>query len=77
MTVEKITALYRTRPFRTFDVFLADGRSLRVKHPEMLILGGRTCTIYVDPEVPEIVDLLLVTSLKPVKTEGAKPTNGN
>jgi hypothetical protein len=66
MTLEKITAFHHARPFRPFELHLADGRALPVAHPEVLVLGGRTCTIYGEPDVGEVVDLLLVVSLRPV-----------
>jgi len=46
---------------------LADGRSVSVNHPELLLVasGGRTIAVEVEPDAVEIIDLLLVSSLKP------------
>ena len=64
MTSEKLRQVHRVRPFVPFDVNLADGRSFRVSHPEMVAIGARQfAIIYGDDEAFEIVDLLLVTSL--------------
>jgi len=46
---------------------LADGRRLEVTHPECLAISppGRTVGVALPDGTIEIVDLLLVTSLKP------------
>jgi hypothetical protein len=65
MTTGELKKLKDAQPFRPFDIHLADGRSVRVEHPDFLAYaGGRTALIgYPDGDF-EIVDLLLVTSLK-------------
>jgi hypothetical protein len=67
MTVEQIRRLHRAMPFQPFEIHLADGRSLPVDHPEVLAIAppGRTLGIGLADGTVEIVDLLLVTSLKP------------
>jgi hypothetical protein len=67
MTSEQIRELHLARPFRPFDIHLADGRSLAVEHPEFLAQspGRRTIAVGRVDGTIEIVDLLLVTSLKP------------
>jgi hypothetical protein len=67
MTTPQLLAMLRAAPFHSFDIHLADGRALSVRHPEMVAIttGGRTCGVATDDDVIEIVDLLLVTSLKP------------
>ena len=66
MTTEQIRKLYHERPFRPFDIFLADGRRLSVPHQEFLSFSasGRTIVVSLPDDTFEIVDLLLVTSLK-------------
>jgi hypothetical protein len=66
MTIEQLRKMHQARPFRAFDIFLADGRSLPVEHPELLALNppGRTISVGLSDGTFEIVDLLLVTSLK-------------
>lgn len=67
MTTDQIRHLHQARPFQPFDIFLADGRSLSVEHPECLAISraGRTIGVAVEENVIETIDLLLVTSLKP------------
>jgi len=36
MTTKRLKDLYETRPFKPFDIHLADGDVLSVKHPELM-----------------------------------------
>jgi hypothetical protein len=67
MTVEQLRRMHQARPFQAFDIHLADGRVLPVEHPEVLAVPppGRTIGVGCADGTIEIVDLLLVTSLKP------------
>jgi hypothetical protein len=67
MTTQQLKAMLSTQPFQPFDIYMADGRSLPVSHPELVLItpGGRTIGVSVHPDAIEIIDLLLVTSLKP------------
>ena len=67
MTIEQLRHLHQAQPFQPFDIHLADGRSLPVEHPEFLAQSptGRTIAVGHEDGVLEIVDLLLVVSLKP------------
>lgn len=67
MTVDQIRTMHRAAPFQPFEINLADGRALAVDHPELLAINGpgRTIAVGRDDGTIEIVDLLLVTGLKP------------
>jgi len=67
MTIEQLQKMHRARPFQPFDIHMADGRVLPVEHPEMLAVPppGQTIGVGCAVGTIEIVDLLLVTSLKP------------
>jgi hypothetical protein len=67
MTIEQLRNMLHAQPFRPFDIHLADGRSLPVEHPEFVgqSPSGRTIGVGLADDTIEIVDLLLVTSLKP------------
>ncbi|MEE9293847.1 MAG: hypothetical protein V3W34_02630 [Phycisphaerae bacterium] len=75
MTGKELTRHLKTTPFAPFRMYLADGRVLRVNHPEFLayIPGTRTCVV-ADPDTLtyNTVDLLLVTSIE-TDTGNAKP----
>ncbi len=66
MTIERLRAVQQAKPFRAFRLNLADGRSLRVPHPEFLAIHptGRTVIVFQPKDEFEIVDLLLVTSIQ-------------
>jgi hypothetical protein len=74
MTIDQLRRLHSARPFQAFDIHLADGRSIPVDHPELLAVPppGRTIGVGLADGTIEIVDLLLVTSLKP-RGNGSAP----
>ncbi len=67
MTIEQLRKMHRAAPFQPFTIHLADGRSVPVEHPEVLAITppGRTIGVGLADGTVEIIDLLLVTSLKP------------
>ena len=73
MTIEKLRTLHEARPFRPFTIHLADGRSVRVEHPEFLARSPSGRTIYVEEpgDLGHHIDLLLLTDLSP--DNGARP----
>ena len=72
MTIQELRKMLHAQPFRPFDIHLADGRSVSVNHPEFVgeTPSGRTIGVGTVDGF-EIVDLLLVTSLKP-RSNGAR-----
>jgi hypothetical protein len=66
MTIEQLRAMHQARPFKPFDLHLADGRTLAVDHPELLAIvpPGRAIILAHADGSFEVVDLLLVVSLK-------------
>ena len=77
MTIEQLIQMHQTRPFQPFDIFLADGRTLPVDHPEFLSRSpaGRTIGVGRDDGTIEVVDWVLVNSLKP-RANGARRRRG-
>jgi hypothetical protein len=75
MTIEQLREMHLARPFQPFDIHLADGRTLSVDHPEFLAQSrtGRTIAVSKPDDATEIVDLLLVVSLKPRPRSPAQP----
>lgn len=69
MTIDQLKAMHQARPFQPFRIHLVDGRSLDVLHPEFLAHTplGRTIIVAKESDSFEIVDLLLVVSLEPIK----------
>jgi len=72
MTIQDIRRLYDSRPFHPFTIHMADGRKIRVPHPEFMATApaARTVVVYHPDGSFEIVDLLLVTALR-VSSNGA------
>jgi hypothetical protein len=66
MTTDRLLDLWRAKPFLPFTIHLADGRQIRVVHPEFMTRSpsGRTIVVYQPDESLNIIDLLLVTDLE-------------
>lgn len=68
MTARAIEWLGNATPFQPFEICLADARILHVKHPDFVTLGivadEETVTVFQDENTVEIIDLLLVVSLR-------------
>ncbi len=79
MTVDGLKQLHDARPFRPFVLRMTSGRTLRVKHPEMLArsLTGRTAILYGEGDSFEMIDLLHVMSISVGNgKEAGRRTNG-
>lgn len=66
MTIEQLRRVVGREPFRPFTLSLADGRRLRVRSPEFIMVtpeAERTFIVAESGEDYSIVDLLLVTSI--------------
>jgi hypothetical protein len=67
MTIDQLRKIHQIRPFQAFDIHLADGRSIPVSHPELLMFAATDGTFVAG--MPggnmEIVDASLVASVKP------------
>ncbi len=66
MTIEQLKNLHQATPFRPFTLHLADGRQIPVPQRDFLSHSpsGRTVIVYGEGESFDVIDLLLVTSLK-------------
>jgi len=68
MTTQQLRAMIQTTPFRPFRIHLADGRNLRVNHPDYIMRSpsGRSAILCRPDDTFEVIDLLLVTTLEVV-----------
>jgi hypothetical protein len=66
MSETELRNLLRSAPFRPFAIHLADGRAVRVHHPELIIISpvGRDCIVYQPDGAFNVIDLRLVTDLE-------------
>jgi len=66
VTVEQLRTAKDAKPFRAFDICLADGQRIRVRSAEFLWMpreAARTFVVYRKPEAYLVIDLLLVAAL--------------
>ena len=65
MTTEQLPKLIKAQPFTPFSIRTADGREIEVKHPEAIAYtGGRIAVVLGADESVEVIDLLLVPTLR-------------
>ena len=81
MRREEFRNTLRTEPFRPFTMHLANGRSVRVAHPEFVLFLGDNRTVIVansQDDSFEVVDLSLVADLEVHATnDGDEPKNSS
>ena len=73
MNKEKLRDLVFARPFKPFNIHLAEGTIIPVRHPEFVLLtqAGRTAYVHTGRgDEVKIVDVLLITHLS---KNGAAP----
>jgi hypothetical protein len=74
-TTEQLAHAIHAAPFRPFTIHLADQRTLSVPHPHFIAYrpGTRTAVVIEEDGAAEIIDLLLVVS---IRTEEPAPGAG-
>ena len=70
MTTEQLQKAIHAAPFRPFVIHTADSREFLVPHPDFIAHkpGSRTAVVIQPDDSVEIVDLLLVVSLRTTGT---------
>ena len=65
MTSERLIEMLEATPFQPFDIRLADGRAIRVQHPEFVARSpsGRTAVVFQPDDSMTILDVFLAVSL--------------
>ena len=77
MRPEDILRLLRTRPFEPFRLFLSDGASYEVRHPELALVGRSTVVVGLpgaqgpDGPVEQMVNCALVHITRTQPINGA------
>jgi hypothetical protein len=67
MTFERLSDFCTAAPFVSFDLFLSDGRVIRVNHPDYISLdplGGSAAVFYETSDLVEVIDLPAIISLR-------------
>ena len=63
MDLNGLREAIRKQPFKPFAIRLADGRSLDVKHPELVAVGQRRAIVIQEDDSCLWLEPLLITSL--------------
>ncbi len=63
MDLEGVREALLKRPFEPFKIRLADGRSLGVRHPEMVAVGKRRIIVVEPNDSWSVIEPLLIVSL--------------
>jgi hypothetical protein len=74
MDSEGVREALLKRPFEPFNIRLADGRSLIVRHPEMVAVGRRRIIVVEPDDSCLVIEPLLIVSLD-YNGEGPRRTN--
>ena len=75
MKLRQIRVFQDLRPFEPFAVHLADARYFEVRHPDAVFVlpdDDRTISIMNQDGLIEVVDLLMITSLRPLNAKELK-----
>jgi hypothetical protein len=76
MDLNSIRNALREQPFRPFELCLADGRRVAVKHPEFVAMNQRIVIVTDEESSTKILEPLLIVSLEPFSQTG-KRGNGS
>ena len=74
MDLNSIRSALRSEPFRAFDLCLADGRRVTVKHPEFVAMSNRVVVVLDENSYSTTLEPLLIVSLEPHR---GSPKGGN
>ena len=66
MDLNSIRNAVREQPFRPFDLCLADGPRIPVKHPEFVAMNQRIVIVTDEDSNTKIIEPLLIVSLEPI-----------
>ena len=80
MTGDQLQRHIHRKPFQSFTLHLADGKRLRLRHPEFILHlpGSRTCVVaHEEDQTYSTIDLLLVSRIStPSRSSGRGRSNG-
>lgn len=76
MDLNSIRSALREEPFRPFELRLADGRRIAVRHPEFVAMNQRIVIVTDEDSDTKILEPLLIVSLEHIAKKG-KGGNGS
>jgi len=74
MDLNSIRSALRQEPFVPFDMCLANGRRVLVKHPEFVAMNKRVVLVLDEESYSTTIEPLLIVSLEPHRSA---PKSGN
>ena len=75
MDLNSIRDSLHRKPFVPFEMCLADGRRVPVKHPEFVAMNKRIVVVIDEDSFSKTIEPLLIVSLEPIPPSG-KGRNG-
>jgi hypothetical protein len=72
MDLNSIRHALKELPFRPFELYLADGRRVPVKHPEFVAMNNRIVIVTDENSATKILEPLLIVSLEPLSANGSE-----
>jgi hypothetical protein len=79
MTPQDVNHLLTKKPFEPFRLYMTDGRTFDIHHPDFVMVGHRTAYIFEvdDPEVRvfsnyAVISLLHITRAEPLATAASR-----
>lgn len=70
MDIAGVRDVLHRQPFQPFVIRLADGRSLRVLHPDFVAVGKRHIVVIAEDDTTSIIEPLLIVSLDTMPKKG-------
>lgn len=74
MDLEGVREALHREPFQAFDICLADGRRIPVRHPDFVAVGKRRIVVIQPDDTSMFVEPLLIVSLD---FKGERPRRAN
>ena len=74
MDLNSIRSALREQPFQPFELCLADGRRVPVKHPELVAMNNRVVVVLDEESFTRTIEPLLIVTIEPLSK---KHKNGN
>jgi hypothetical protein len=76
MNLDGLRSALHRQPFEPFNIRLADGRAVPVKHPEFVAVGPRLVVVVDEDNSWSTIEPLLIVSLDSIPPK-SKPGNGS
>ncbi|MEX2140531.1 MAG: hypothetical protein WD894_14810 [Pirellulales bacterium] len=63
MDIQGVREAIHRQPFKPFEIRLADGRSIPVRHPDFVAIGQRRIVVIAEDDSSSIIEPILIVSL--------------